>query len=339
MLTELDVSNAVVVLCGNASRTARVAEKYADAAQLLHCSKPASLAVAERLSLAVICASESSEIKKWKEALTQLPLPVLLTVDSEVPPESTGTVFLIGAGPSDPQLLTLGALSALSAADVVLLDHLAPQEQVKHWAPRAEIVDVGKLPGQHAMPQRQIDELMISYAQQGKNVARLKGGDPYVFGRGAEEVFVCKQAGVPVEVISGVTSAIAVPALAGVPMTLRRVARMFTVVSGHAPLSEADLDALAGILQNGGTISLLMGVKTLPLTLEGLLERGVRKDLPVVAIENGFREGQRITLSDLSHGAFDLDSIVSPAITVFGDAAGVVGQHREQVMAEAFKTH
>ncbi|WP_431219975.1 uroporphyrinogen-III C-methyltransferase [Leifsonia xyli] len=172
-----------------------------------------------------------------------------------------GTVTLVGGGPGDPDLLTVAAVRALEAADVVLYDRLAPHDTLAGLAPRAELIDVGKRPGHHPIPQEEIERLLVAHALAGSAVVRLKGGDPFVFGRGGEETEACRRAGVPVRVVPGVTSAIAVPAAAGIPVTHRNISRLFTVVSGHAPLSPAELEHLAGL---GGTIVILMGVTNLP---------------------------------------------------------------------------
>ena len=150
-----------------------------------------------------------------------------------------GHVTLVGGGPGTTELLTVAAVKALRDADVVFYDRLAPYQELPSLT-SAELVDVGKKPGHHKVGQADIEKLMVESALAGNNVVRLKGGDPYVFGRGGEEVAACVAAGVPVRVISGVTSAISVPAAAGIPVTHREVSHMFTVVSGHAPLTEKE---------------------------------------------------------------------------------------------------
>ncbi|QRZ62407.1 uroporphyrinogen-III C-methyltransferase [Rothia sp. ZJ932] len=322
MYLHLETSGAVVLLAGDAERTARVAHKYKDAASIIQCPTPQALvpAAALRPVLAVICVAENDQdaFPSWRTALAKTLPGTLITVDTEDPIGTVGTVFLIGAGPGLAGYMTVAAHRALASSDVVLIDHLAPVTDIELWAPGAEIIDVGKVPGEHKVPQRQIDQMMVNYALAGKNVARVKGGDPYVFGRGTEELYACERAGVPVEVISGVTSSIAVPASAGVPMTLRKVSHMFTVVSGHAELTDAELDLLAGFVTSGGTISLLMGVRTLPHTVAGLLERGVEARTPVGTFENVYREGERVRYSTLERAAEDLADLRPPAITVIG---------------------
>lgn len=326
MFVDLDVADSLVLLCGESERTARVAHKYGAAASVIQCPSVDGLegAAALRPALVVICADAREDagalaVADWRSAIAEVLPGVVVSVDREAPLGETGTVFLIGAGPGTPGYMTARAFEALAASDVVLIDHLAPTADIEAWAPGAEIIDVGKVPGAHKVPQREIDQMMIDYALAGKNVARMKGGDPYVFGRGTEELYVCERAGLNVEVVSGVTSSIAVPASAKVPMTLRKVSHMFTVVSGHAELSDIELDHLAGFVKSGGTISLLMGVRTLPHTVAGLLARGVREDMPLGTFENVYRENERVRYSTLARATEELSDVNPPAITVIGD--------------------
>ncbi len=235
-----------------------------------------------------------------------------------------GRVTLVGGGPGDEASLTIAGRDALRAADVVFVDRLAPLGALDRWAPGAEIVDVGKTPGHHAVPQREIERMLVDAALAGRTIVRLKGGDPYVFGRGGEEVAACRAAGVPVTVISGVTSAIAVPAAAGVPVTHREVSRMFTVVSGHAPLDDDTIAHLAGL---GGTLVVLMGVNTLPHLAAALLRHGAPAGLPVALVERGLTAQQRTTLSTLGAATRDAAraGVRSPAVLVFGEVVRVAG--------------
>lgn len=230
----------------------------------------------------------------------------------------SGRVTLVGGGPGAEELMTVGAMRALAEADVVLYDRLAPHGRLAELAPNALLINVGKLPGHHPISQRGIELLMIDHAKTGAHVVRLKGGDPYVFGRGSEEVLACQEAGIPVRVISGVTSAIAVPAAAGIPLTHRGVSRLFTVVSGHAPLSEDELMHLAGL---GGTLVVLMGVSTLPQLATGLQRHGSSPNLPVAIIERGFSRQQKTTISELGSVVSDatLAGITAPAVLVVGE--------------------
>lgn len=346
VFADLDVTSAAVLLCGASERVGQVAPKYKAAAEVMSVYSADLLpSVLEGFSpsVVVICAEQPDEIGSWRQAiratLVGRGLHAVLLVDSEPAPQQVGRVFLIGAGPGDPGLMTRYALEALSRADVVLLDHLAPHQDLPRWAPKASIIDVGKIPGQHRVPQREIDRLMVEHALAGRTVARLKGGDPYVFGRGAEELYVCEQSGIPVTVYSGVTSSIALPALAGVPITLRGVSHMFTVVSGHAPLGSSELDQLAGLLKDGGTVSLLMGVKSLPHTVAGLRERGVSASLPMIAVQDGFRPNQREIYATLGDCLETLADVKPPAVITLGEVCAVAGPRREEVMARAFETH
>jgi uroporphyrin-III C-methyltransferase len=230
----------------------------------------------------------------------------------------TGRVTLVGGGPGTDDLLTVAAVRALAEADVVLYDRLAPHARLSEHAPNAELIDVGKRPGHHAIPQSEIEALIVAHAETGAHVVRLKGGDPYVLGRGSEEVLACHRAGIPVEVVPGVTSAVAVPAAAGIPLTHRGVSHLFTVVSGHAPLTETELTHLAGL---GGTIVVLMGVGALPSLTAGLVRAGLDAEMPVAIIERGFQADQRTTTGTLAGivGAAGRAHVSSPAVVVIGE--------------------
>ena len=190
----------------------------------------------------------------------------------------TGRVTLVGAGPGDPGLLTVKGLRALERADVIVADRLGARGVLDGLAAEgveltAEVVDVGKLPGHHAVPQDGINALLVHLAREGKHVVRLKGGDPYVFGRGGEELEFCREAGVDVEVVPGITSAISVPAIAGIPLTHRGLATAFTVVTGHDQIA-----ALSGGRDH--TVVLLMGVGTLAHSAITLAGGAARRRLP-----------------------------------------------------------
>lgn len=253
------------------------------------------------------------------------------TREEPSPTDPIGHVTLVGGGPGNEGLLTTAGKVALRRADVIFYDRLGPHEHLAEWAPGAELVNVGKTPGHHAVPQEEIQKQLVASALAGNTVVRLKGGDPFVFGRGGEEVIACRNAGVPVTVISGVTSAISVPAAAGIPVTHREVSRMFTIVSGHAPLSEQELGHLVGL---DSTIVVLMGVTTLPHLAAGLARHGMRADMPVAIIERGFSATQRTTVATVS----DIVEVASaagarsPAVLVIGEVVrlsqddGVAGQ-------------
>lgn len=230
-----------------------------------------------------------------------------------------GRVTLVGGGPGEVDLLTLRGRRRLAEADVVVVDRLAPTAVLADLDPDVVVVDVGKTPDHHPVPQEEINRLLVEHAQAGRHVVRLKGGDPYVLGRGGEEVLACRAAGVDVEVVPGVTSAFAVPAAAGIPVTHRGVSRSVTVVSGHEDVDAAALAAL------DGTLVLLMGVTMLPRIADGLLAAGKAPDTPVAIVENGWRAGQRTTrgtLADIAVRAAQ-EGVRNPAVIVVGAVAAL----------------
>ena len=235
-----------------------------------------------------------------------------------------GRVTLVGGGPGVPGLLTVAGLDALRCADVVLYDHLAPLETLDEAPPFAERIDVGKLPHGQFTPQEETNRLLIEHARAGRHVVRLKGGDSFVFGRGGEEVLACAAAGIPVAVIPGVTSAVAGPELAGIPVTHRGVSQGFTVVSAHVgPDSPASTLNWAALANTGTTLVILMGVKTLPEVCRALLDGGLAPDTPAAIIENAGHSHGRVLRAPLSELPADARNagIVSPAITVIGPVA------------------
>lgn len=229
---------------------------------------------------------------------------------------------LVGAGPGDVELMTVRALRLLQAADVVIHDRLSPREVLAEVRPGATMIDVGKVPGHHAVPQPKINELLVEHALGGRFVVRLKGGDPYLFGRGGEEVEACRAAGVPVEVVPGVSSAFSVPAAAGVPVTHRGLSRSVTVLTGHDELTPDRLKALAAL---GGTIVVLMGVARLPGLVAGLAAGGMPTDTPVAVVERGWTDTQRTTLATLGGIATEIEArrVRSPAVIVIGAVAAL----------------
>ncbi len=232
----------------------------------------------------------------------------------------TGRITLVGGGPGPADLLTVRAANALAAADVVYFDRLGPTEDLARLAPRATFVDVGKTPGHHKMVQEEITARMIDGAHTGLHVVRLKGGDPFVFGRGGEEMAAAVAAGIPVTVVPGVSSATAVPGAAGIPVTHRGTSHLFTVVSGHAPLEEHEYLHLAGL---GGTIVVLMGVGTLPSLVAGLRRAGMPNVTPVAVVERGFSHTQRTVTSTLGSIVNAATSCRNPAVIVIGDVVAL----------------
>ena len=227
---------------------------------------------------------------------------------------SAGWVALVGGGPGIDGLLTTRGHELLRSADVVVVDRLAPRSVVDRLPETVRVIDVGKTPGHHAVPQWRINEILVEEASRGLGVVRLKGGDPYVLGRGGEERQACEAAGLSVEVVPGVTSAVSVPAAAGIPVTHRGVARGFTVVTGH--------EAIPGLpTGTDHTLVLLMGVTQLPQTVELLVAQGRLADCPVAIVERGFSPTQRTTVGTLATIAqlALARSVESPAVIVVGD--------------------
>ena len=237
-----------------------------------------------------------------------------------------GSVVLVGGGPGDPGLITVRGQHAVAQADVVVADHLAPQELLASLPPDVEVIDASKLPRGRSMAQEQINALLVEHALAGRRVVRLKGGDPFVFGRGMEELAACVAAGIPVEVVPGVTSAIGVPALAGIPVTHRGMTHEFVVVSGHLPPGHPDsLVDWAAIGRLRGTVVVLMGVDTAPAIAAALVEHGRAPDTPVAVITDGSMATERTvrtTLADLPAAMAD-EGIRPPAVWVVGDVVAL----------------
>ena len=238
-------------------------------------------------------------------------------------------VALVGGGPGDPELITVRGRRLLARADVVVTDRLGPSSLLGELGSGVEVIDASKIPYGRAMPQERINELLIEHARAGKFVVRLKGGDPYLFGRGFEELIACTEAGLPVTVVPGITSAFAVPAAANVPVTHRAVTHDLTIVSGHLPPghpdSLLDWEVLAKLR---GTIVLMMGVGKLELFADALITGGRRADTPVTIIQEGTTAQQRVLRADLASIAerVEQENIKPPAITVIGAVAGLADQ-------------
>jgi uroporphyrin-III C-methyltransferase/precorrin-2 dehydrogenase/sirohydrochlorin ferrochelatase len=280
----------------------------------------------EGLSVGVLAGGEHRRSAAIRSAIHEALQQGLIAV--EAPGVVHGGVALVGGGPGDAELITVRGRRLLAHADVVVADRLAPQELLAELSPEVEVIDAAKIPYGRAMAQDAINDVLIDRAKAGKFVVRLKGGDPFVFARGYEEVIACADAGVPVTVVPGVTSAIAVPALAGVPVTHRGVSHEFVVVSGHLapehPESLVNWDALAAM---HGTIVLLMAVERIELFAKVLLEGGRPADTPVLVVQHGTTSSQRTLRSTLSEASERIRSegIRPPAIIVIGAVAGFGG--------------
>ena len=245
--------------------------------------------------------------------------------------ERTPGVVLVGGGPGDPELVTVAARRALSEADVVVADRLAPRALLDELSPDVELIDVAKLPRGRSAAQEEINRVIVERALAGKRVVRFKGGDSFVFGRGFEEAIACAEAGVPCSVVPGLTSAISVPGVAGIPVTHRGVAHEFTVISGHLPPGHAESlvewDAVARLR---GTVVLLMAVQNLPLIADALINGGRDMATPVAIVSEGTMPGERVLLSRLGEVAEDVrrERVRPPAIVVVGDVVAVANPEK-----------
>ncbi len=234
----------------------------------------------------------------------------------------TGTVYLVGAGPGDPDLITRKGARLLRQADVVVYDRLIPFELLEEARSDAELINAGKQPTRHRLAQADINALLIERALRGKDVVRLKGGDPFIFGRGGEEALACREFGIPFEVVPGVSSAFAVPAYAGIPLTQRGISSAFTVIAGYEDpaksVSGINYEAVANI---GGAIVILMGVKNLPAITQQLIAQGLDANTPAAVIEWGATAHQRSYTGSVEQIAAIArrKGILPPAITVIGD--------------------
>ena len=288
---------------------------------------PASFSYAG-LSVGVLAGGEHRRSAAIRSAIREALQTGVITPESSVNSVSSdvvrGGVALVGGGPGDPELITVRGRRLLAQADVVVADRLAPPELLAELPPHVEVIDAAKIPYGRAMAQDAINDIMIERARSGSFVVRLKGGDPFVFARGYEEVLACLDAGIPVTVVPGVTSAIGVPALAGVPVTHRAVNHEFVVVSGHLapghPESLVNWDALAAM---SGTIVLLMAVERIELFVDVLLKGGRPADTPVLVVQHGTTAAQqtlRATLADTPE-KIRAEGIRPPAIIVIGAVA------------------
>ena len=232
-----------------------------------------------------------------------------------------GRVFLVGAGPGDPGLITVRGQQLLGSADVVVYDRLAAPALLQTVRPDAELINVGKMPDNHPCPQHRINEIIVEQAQAGKSVVRLKGGDPYIFGRGGEEALACVKAGISFEVVPGITSAVAASAYAGIPVTHRDYAAKFALITGHEkPDAQGERIDWPALARWQGTLAFYMGVKNLPLICTRLIEHGMAGDTPAAIIQQGTTPAQRTvtgTLTNLPNLA-QQQNIQPPAMIVVG---------------------
>jgi uroporphyrin-III C-methyltransferase/precorrin-2 dehydrogenase/sirohydrochlorin ferrochelatase len=236
-----------------------------------------------------------------------------------------GTVALVGGGPGDPELITVRGRRLVAAADVVVVDRLAPGLLLDELRPEAEVVDASKIPYGPARTQEEINAILVDRASSGKFVVRLKGGDPYLFGRGGEEVLACAAHGVPVLVVPGVTSALAAPAAAGIPVTHRGVAHELVVVSGHlAPDNPASLVDWAALGRLRGTVCVLMGLANLPKIAAALIDGGRPPTTPAAVVQEATTPAQRVVRATLGTLAERAADIPPPAVIVIGDVVNAL---------------
>ncbi|MCG3042983.1 uroporphyrinogen-III C-methyltransferase [Streptomyces fenghuangensis] len=235
-------------------------------------------------------------------------------------------VALVGGGPGDPDLITVRGRRLLAEADVVIADRLGPRDLLDELPPHVEVIDAAKIPYGRAMAQEAINAALVEHARAGRFVVRLKGGDPYVFGRGMEEAQALAEAGIPVTVVPGISSSVSVPGAAGIPVTHRGVAHEFTVVSGHvAPGDPRSLVDWAALAKLRGTLVMLMAVERIGAIAEALVEHGRAPDTPVAVVQEGTMAGQRRVDATLATVArtVEEEGVRPPAVIVVGEVVGV----------------
>jgi uroporphyrin-III C-methyltransferase len=236
-----------------------------------------------------------------------------------------GEVYLVGAGPGDPELMTIKGLRLLRSADVVVHDRLIGHDLLRHCREDAEVIDVGKYPDHHRISQQQINRILVDRAGEGLMVVRLKGGDPFVFGRGMEELEACRAAHLPCHVVPGISSAIAGPASAGIPVTSRGIARSFAVITGRTdpglPGHTIDFAALAKI----DTVIFMMGRSNLRSLADGLMEAGREASTPATCVQNATMPDEKVVTGCLADIADRVDAagLKSPLVTLVGEVAGL----------------
>lgn len=238
--------------------------------------------------------------------------------------KETGTVYLVGAGPGDPELISVRGLRLLQQADVLVYDRLVHPDLIDAAPAKTEKIYVGKAGRRKSMPQETINKLLIDRGRKNRVVVRLKGGDPFVYGRGSEEARELRAAGIPFEVVPGISSAVAVPAYAGIPLTHRGIAQSFTVVTGHTALNTPDTEWASYI--NADTLVVLMGLGKLPTIAAQLMRHGKPAYTPVAVISQGSTAAQQTVTGNLVNIADKAAHLPTPAIIVIGD---VVHLHEE----------
>jgi uroporphyrin-III C-methyltransferase len=325
---DLNLTGKPVLVVGGDARAATQATALLEAGAIVTVVSPTATASIEDLAARGLLTwhARDAELGDLEQATA-----VLTAHDPTPAPDrilGTGSVTLVGGGPGDPGLVTVAGREAIETADVIVTDRLAPLAALSWARPDAEIIDVAKIPGGRSTPQEEINRLLVEHAKSGRHVVRFKGGDSFVFGRGGEELLACRDAGIEARVIPGVTSAIAAPAMAGVPVTHRGLTQGFTVISGHVPPEHPDstLD-YAALARSGTTIVVLMGVRTLSAICAALAEGGLPDDTPAAVVADGTMPSQRVvraTLATIDQAATSA-GVGAPAVAVIGDVAAVTG--------------
>ena len=239
---------------------------------------------------------------------------------------NTGKVYLVGAGPGDPGLLTVRGLELLRQAQVVVYDRLVNPAILEECSPVAQRIFAGKQAGRHCVPQEAINRALIDYARLGYEVVRLKGGDPFVFGRGGEEAEALADAGIPFEIIPGVSAAVAVPAYAGIPLTHRKLASSFAVVTGHEARKSQDLVDWSKLATAVDTLVILMGLANLPVIVPKLIAHGRRPETPVAVIHRGTTIAQEHVIGTLANIVERSAHVQPPALIVVGDVVSLADE-------------
>jgi uroporphyrin-III C-methyltransferase len=231
-----------------------------------------------------------------------------------------GKVYIVGAGPGDPDLLTIKGLRCIQKADIILYDRLVNKSLLDEAKPNATLVYCGKLPNNHTMKQEEINHLLVKYGKEGKTVTRLKGGDPFIFGRGAEEAEALAKSGIPFEIVPGITAGIAAPAYAGIPITHRELASSFAVVTGHGSKGKPPVD-WEGLAKSVDTLMIYMGIGNLPNICDELLIHGKKIDTPVALIHWGTATEQKTVTGTLSTivEIVKNEKIENPSMIVIGE--------------------
>lgn len=244
-----------------------------------------------------------------------------------------GTIYLVGAGPGDPDLITVGGMRLIQQADTIIHDRLIPSEVLRWARPDAMLIDVGKYPDHHRIKQPEINDLLVKHGRSGEMVVRLKGGDPFVFGRAQEEMDACRANSIPCVVVPGVSSCIAGPASVGIPVTTRGLARSFAVLTGHTDPNLAPHSFDYAALANIDTLVLMMAYKHLQKITLSLIEAGLSPDTPAASIQRATQSNQIAVAGTLSTIAAQVKqrNMGSPMITIIGDVAGMIDPAAVQI--------